>query len=79
LGIQVLNQTFVAHGKLASAGGCLSSPCLATWVIWTLLGRAAAESALDYVAPVGERAEFISQALATVEPFVTHSPALASR
>jgi transcriptional regulator GlxA family with amidase domain len=73
VGVRVLDQTFFASGKLASAGGCLSSPCLATWVIWSLLDRAAAETALDYVAPVGERAEFISRALATVEPFVTAS------
>ena len=70
-GVFVLDQTFFASGTLASAGGCLSSPCLATWVIWSLLDRAAAEAALDYVAPVGERAQFISAALAAVAPFIT--------
>jgi transcriptional regulator GlxA family with amidase domain len=81
VGVRVLDQTFFASGKLASAGGCLSSPCLATWVIWSLLDRAAAETALDYVAPVGERTEFISRAMAAVEPFVTSNSihAIASR
>ena len=70
-GAFVLDQTFFASGTLASAGGCLASPCLATWVIWSLLDRAAAEAALDYVAPVGERAQFISTAVAAVAPFIT--------
>jgi transcriptional regulator GlxA family with amidase domain len=79
-GVRVLDQTFVAHGNVASAGGCLSSPCLATWVIWRLLGREAAEAALDYVAPVGERETFIAEALAAVAPFVPEpAPAAAGR
>ncbi len=70
-GVRVLDQSFFANGNIASAGGCLSSPYLATWVIWRLLGRDAAKAALDYVAPVGERAQYISGALATVAAFVT--------
>jgi transcriptional regulator GlxA family with amidase domain len=70
-GFRVLDQTFFASGNIASAGGCLSSPCLATWVLWRLLGQAAAEAALEYVAPVGERREFITNALAAVAPFIT--------
>ncbi len=70
-GVPVLNQTFVAHGNVASAGGCLSSPVLATWVICSLLDEAAAERALDYVAPIGERDAFIAAALSVVAPFVT--------
>jgi transcriptional regulator GlxA family with amidase domain len=70
-GTRVLDQTFFASGNLASAGGCLSSPCLATWVIWRLLGRQAAANALDYVAPVGERVPWVAEALDAVAPFVT--------
>jgi transcriptional regulator GlxA family with amidase domain len=70
-GVPVLDQTFFASGNVASAGGCLSSPCLATWVICSLLDDAAAEAALDYVAPVGERVEFIAGALGAVAPFVS--------
>ena len=70
-GVRVLDQTFFASGNVASAGGCLSSPCLATWVICSLLGEAAAAAALDYVAPVGEREAFIAAAISTVAPYVT--------
>lgn len=79
VGVPVLDQTFVASGNIASAGGCLSSPCLATWVICSLLGEAAAEAALDYVAPVGEREEFIAAALAAVAPYVTRGTIGANR
>ena len=70
-GIRVLDQTFFASRNVASAGGCLSSPYLATWVIWRLLGREAAATALGYVAPVGEQTQYIASVLAAVAPFVT--------
>ncbi len=70
VGVRVLEQSFFANGNVASAGGCLSSPYLATWVIWRLLERGAAEAALAYVAPVGERARYITGVLGTVAPFV---------
>ena len=70
-GVRVLNQTFFASGNVASAGGCLSSPYLATWIIWRLLGRDAAQNALAYVAPVGEQASYIKALLDGVAPFVT--------
>ncbi|MGH7787960.1 MAG: DJ-1/PfpI family protein [Candidatus Binatia bacterium] len=69
-GVRVLDQSFFAEENVASAGGCLSAPYLATWVLWRLLGRDAAEGALRYVAPVGERDQFLAQALGTVAPFV---------
>src|SRR5688572_19828149 len=72
-GVQVLERPFFARGKVATAGGCLSATYLATWVLWRLLGRSAAEEALSYVAPVGERDEFLARALGTVEPFVEPS------
>lgn len=72
-GIRVLQQSFFASGQLGSAGGCLSAPLLATWVIRRVAGRAAAEAALSYVAPVGEHDVFIAAALAAVEPFVPGS------
>jgi transcriptional regulator GlxA family with amidase domain len=69
-GVQVLEHAFFARGNIATAGGCLSATYLATWVLWRLLGRGAAEEALSYVAPIGERDEFLARALGTVEPFV---------
>jgi transcriptional regulator GlxA family with amidase domain len=69
-GVQVLERPFYAGGNVATAGGCLSAAYLATWVLWRLLGREAAEDALSYVAPVGERDRFLAHALGAVEPFV---------
>jgi len=69
-GVPVLDQTFFASGNIASAGGCLASPYLAAWVIWRSLGRKAAEDALGYVAPVGEREHYIGDVLAGVAPFL---------
>jgi transcriptional regulator GlxA family with amidase domain len=69
-GIRVLGQSFFSRGHIASAGGCLASPMLAAWVMRRLAGRAAAETALGYVAPVGEYHQYISGILDAVEPFV---------
>ena len=69
-GVRVLGQSFFARGNIASAGGCLASPMLAAWVIRRLVDRAAAETALGYVAPVGEYDQYISGVLDAVEPFV---------
>ena len=62
-GVEVLNQPFFAAGNLATAGGCLSSQYLAAWVIARTEGVEAASSALHYVAPVGEKEEYVSRAL----------------
>ncbi|WP_439888644.1 DJ-1/PfpI family protein [Pseudomonas sp. MBLB4123] len=69
-GVQVLDQPFHAQGKLATAGGCLSSPYLAAWVIAKLAGEAACAEALHYVAPVGEKQQFVERALAVVRPYL---------
>jgi transcriptional regulator GlxA family with amidase domain len=69
-GVEVLNQAFVAHGNVATAGGCLASTYLAAWLLTRLLGRDAAVAALHYVAPVGEKDEFVSRAMAHVERYV---------
>jgi transcriptional regulator GlxA family with amidase domain len=70
IGVRVLDQPFVATGNVASAGGCLASPYLATWTILRLLGREAAETALRIVAPVGEKEQFVAHILDAVSPFV---------
>ncbi len=69
-GVAVLEQPFVARGNIATAGGCLASPYLAAWVIARLAGIAAAQSALHYVAPVGEKEAYLAQALAHIEPYL---------
>ncbi|HEY0496966.1 MAG TPA: DJ-1/PfpI family protein [Kutzneria sp.] len=62
-GVDVLNRPFFANGTVATAGGCLASHYLATWLITRLEGPDAAEAALRYVAPVGEQDEYIERAI----------------
>jgi hypothetical protein len=54
-GVSVLNQPFFARDNVATAGGCLASQYLAFWLIARLEGLQAAQEAVHYVAPVGER------------------------
>jgi transcriptional regulator GlxA family with amidase domain len=69
-GVEVLNQPFFAKGNLATAGGCLASQYLAGWIIARLEGIDAADAALRYVAPVGEKDEYVSRALGNITPFL---------
>jgi len=69
-GIDVLNQPFIANGNVATAGGCLSSQYLACWVISKMAGQQAAEAAIHYVAPVGEKEETVTRCMAAVQPFI---------
>jgi len=69
-GVDVLDAPFVAHGNVATAGGCLASQYLATWMIARLSSVRDAEEAMHYVAPVGEKDAYIRQALAVVRPFL---------
>jgi len=72
-GVSVLDRPFVARGNIATAGGCLSSQYLAAWVIARLEGVAAARSALHYVAPVGEKDDYVSRAMQNIAPFLVGS------
>ncbi|MFI6075623.1 DJ-1/PfpI family protein [Actinoplanes sp. NPDC051343] len=65
-GVEVRDQPFFARDNVATAGGCLASPYLAAWIIARLVNRTAAESALHYVAPVGEKPEYVARALSHV-------------
>jgi transcriptional regulator GlxA family with amidase domain len=69
-GVEVLDQPFVAHGNVATAGGCLASHYLAAWVIARLAGWKAAESVLHYVAPVGEKREYVERARAAIARYL---------
>ncbi|MFG2873845.1 DJ-1/PfpI family protein [Streptomyces sp. NPDC048337] len=64
--ITVLDLPFHSEGNIATAGGCLSSQYLATWVITRTLGEDAAHDVLDYVAPVGENQQTVERALNVV-------------
>lgn len=67
-GIEVLNRPLFARGNLATAGGCLASQYLAGWVIARLVDVEAARAALHYVAPVGEKEEYVARAMSHIEP-----------
>ncbi|MFE0920478.1 DJ-1/PfpI family protein [Streptomyces nigra] len=76
-GVQVLDQPFYAKDNIATAGGCLASHYLAAWIITRLQGRNAAERALHYVAPVGEKEEYIERAWRNIGPYLpAPAPAL---
>lgn len=65
-GVQVVNQPFVAHGNIATAGGCLAAQYLSAWLIARLKGEAEAREVLHYFAPVGEKESTVARAMAHV-------------
>ncbi|MBP2315144.1 DJ-1/PfpI family protein [Azospirillum soli] len=69
-GITVLEQPFHAVGNIATAGGCLGSHYLAGWVIARGAGREEAEAILHYVAPVGQKDEYLARAMAVIGPYL---------
>ena len=69
-GVEVLNQPFFAAGNIATAGGCFASPYLAAWIIARCEGEAAAREALHYVAPVGEKDEYVDRAMKNIAPYL---------
>jgi len=76
-GVSVLDQPFFALGNVATAGGCLASQYLATWIIARTEGTEAAKSAMHYVAPVREKEEYVSRAIANVAQYLPKSTATA--
>jgi transcriptional regulator GlxA family with amidase domain len=76
-GVRVLDAPFVAHGTVATAGGCLSSQYLAGWMIARGGSIEDMQAAIHYVAPVGEKAETVERVTKVVTPFLT--PAHAAR
>ena len=69
-GVDVIDAPFIAHGNVATAGGCLASQYLATWMIARGASMHDAEAAMHYVAPVGEKALYVERARAVVAPFL---------
>lgn len=76
-GIAVRDQPFVAMGNVGTAGGCLASQYLAFWIIARLVGIEAAQDALHYVAPVGEKEEYVARAMRNVMPYLSDTSAAA--
>lgn len=69
-GVNVLNTPFYAENNIATAGGCLASQYLAAWLIAKTQGLEAAKEAMHYVAPVGEKEDYVSRAIANIEIFL---------
>src|SRR6201991_2873184 len=74
-GVQIVNQPLMASGNVATAGGCLASQYLAAWVIARLEGVEAARSAMHYVAPVGEKDDYVERAMRNIMPFLERATA----
>ena len=72
-GVNVMDAPFVAHGNVATAGGCLASQYLAAWMIARGASCDAARSALHYVAPVGEKEIYVERAMTVIMPFLVES------
>ncbi|WP_406625309.1 DJ-1/PfpI family protein [Acidovorax sp. SDU_ACID1] len=66
MGIEVLDQPFVSHGNVATAGGCLAALYLASWVLYRLAGVSEARRALDQMLPDGESDFFLDKIEAVV-------------
>ena len=69
-GVEVLNQPFYARGNIATAGGCFASQYLAAWIIARTEGVDAAGHALHYLAPVGEKDEYVARAMKNIAPYL---------
>jgi putative intracellular protease/amidase len=54
LGVEVVEKPFVAHGNVATAGGCLAQQYLIGWVIENLAGKDWRDIVLKSIQPVGE-------------------------
>jgi transcriptional regulator GlxA family with amidase domain len=65
-GVRVADLPFLARGPVATAGGCMASTYLATWVMWRAVGRGATRNALHHAAPVGEKDAWVEHALKVV-------------
>jgi len=73
-GVEVLDQPLFARDNVATAGGCLSSAYLAAWMIARLDSIEAARDAMHYVAPVGEKEEYVERAMRNIAPYLNREP-----
>ncbi len=53
-GIEVVEKPFIAHGKIATAGGCLAQQYLIHWVVENLVDKDWADLVVKAIQPVGE-------------------------
>jgi transcriptional regulator GlxA family with amidase domain len=74
MGVQVVEESFVREGNIATAAGCLAGVELSGWFIETLAGAEQREMVLRSVQPVGRGLRFDdSQALPSRQYSPTHA------
>jgi transcriptional regulator GlxA family with amidase domain len=54
LGVEVVEKPFIAHGNIATAGGCLAQQYLIGWVIEKLADKEWRDLVIKAIQPVGE-------------------------
>jgi transcriptional regulator GlxA family with amidase domain len=69
-GVNVVEAPFIAHGRVATAGGCMASQYLAAWMIASMATLQDAEDAIFYVAPVGEKQIHVDLAINAIRPYL---------
>lgn len=68
--MDVIDAPFFAHGNVATAGGCMATQYLASWIIARLASLEDAAEAMHYVAPVGQKEAYVERTLSVVRPFL---------
>ena len=53
-GVEIVEKPFVAHGNVATAGGCLAQQYLIGWIIENLADKSWSDLILKSIQPVGE-------------------------
>ncbi len=53
-GIEVVEKPFIAHGRIATAGGCLAQQYLIHWIVENLADKDWADLIVKAIQPVGE-------------------------
>lgn len=69
-GVNVIDAPFVARGNIATAGGCLASQYLASWMIARGASSQDARDAMHYVAPVGEKELYVERSMSVIAPYL---------
>ena len=69
-GVTISDRPLHVQGNIASAGGCLASHYLAAWVIAMKTNWQTAADIIHYVAPVGQKDDFVNRAHAVVVPML---------
>ncbi len=69
-GVKIIDAPFYADKNLSTAGGCMSSQYLAAWTIAKLFNEEEATKAIYYVAPVGQKEEYVDMVMKVVNKFL---------